>query len=75
MARRNTARASSSSFTIIADRLERQPRFIESSLRLRHRPLRATSFWLQIDAYSVPEQNPLAFHAVFCAAEFRGQLE
>jgi hypothetical protein len=34
------------------------------------RPLRAASFWLQIGAYSVPEQNQLAFRAVFCAANF-----
>jgi hypothetical protein len=32
--------------------------------------LRAASFWLQIGAYSVPEQNELAFRAVFCAANF-----
>jgi hypothetical protein len=34
------------------------------------RPLRAASFWLQIGACSVPEQNQLAFRAVFCAAKF-----
>jgi hypothetical protein len=39
---------------IIADRLERQPRFHQKLPQFETQPSRAASFWLQIDAYSVP---------------------